>query len=72
VPERPELEHQVPPLDEKLRDFLSVWNRGGGPCPRCATKIRAAGVRGHDAWFCPVCQPDTAGKGAVDWRTAKR
>ncbi|HJN72824.1 MAG TPA: hypothetical protein QGF58_02720 [Myxococcota bacterium] len=25
-------------------------------------------VRGHDAFFCPSCQPDTSGRGFVDWR----
>lgn len=57
-----------PALDEKLRDFLQVRGRAGDPCSRCGTRIRTTGVRGHDAFFCPVCQPDTQGKGFVDWR----
>lgn len=57
-----------PPIDEKVRDFLKVRNRAGEACPRCGGKIRAAGVHGHDAFFCPVCQPDVAGKGFVGWR----
>ncbi len=69
---RDEIARRDPPLDEKVRDFLAVRNRGGEPCPRCGTKIRSAGVRGHDAFFCPVCQPDTAGKGKVDWRGVGR
>jgi formamidopyrimidine-DNA glycosylase len=61
-----------PELSEKVRDFLKVRNRKGEPCPRCGTKIRAAGVHGHDAFFCPSCQPDTKGRGFVDWRKLKR
>lgn len=63
-----EIQRRSPPLDEKVRDFVKVRNRGGEPCPRCGGKIRSAGVRGHDAFFCPTCQPDTAGKGFVGWR----
>ncbi|MES2638154.1 MAG: DNA-formamidopyrimidine glycosylase family protein [Myxococcota bacterium] len=65
---RDEIARRDPPLDEKVRDFLAVRNRGGEPCPRCGTKIRSAGVHGHDAFFCPVCQPDDKGRGVVDWR----
>ena len=57
-----------PPLDEKVRDFLKVRGRHGEPCPRCGTKIRRAGVHGHDAEFCPQCQPDVRGTSLVDWR----
>jgi Zn-finger nucleic acid-binding protein len=40
-------------------------------CPRCGSKIRKAGVRGMDAFFCPKCQPATRA-GFVDWtRTGK-
>jgi formamidopyrimidine-DNA glycosylase len=60
-----------PPLDEKLRDFVKVRNREGEPCPRCGTKIRAAGVHGHDAFFCPQCQPETRKSAIVDWRRLK-
>ncbi|MDP2306478.1 MAG: DNA-formamidopyrimidine glycosylase family protein [Pseudomonadota bacterium] len=66
---REEIARRDPPLDEKVRDFLAVRNRGGEPCPRCGAKIRSAGVHGHDAFFCPVCQPDLGGKGALDWRS---
>jgi formamidopyrimidine-DNA glycosylase len=59
---------RAPPLDEKIRDFLSVRNREGDPCPRCGTRIRAAGVHGHDAFFCPTCQQETRRGGIVDWR----
>jgi formamidopyrimidine-DNA glycosylase len=57
-----------PALDEKLRDFLSVRGRKGELCPRCGAKLRAAGVHGHDAIFCPECQVDRRGTGIVDWR----
>jgi formamidopyrimidine-DNA glycosylase len=51
------------------RNFLKV--RRKERCPRCGSKIRTAGVRGMDAWFCPRCQPATRA-GLVDWtRTGK-
>lgn len=56
-----------PALDEKVRDFLRVRNRKGEPCVVCETPIRAAGVRGHDAFFCPTCQPEKRARGFVDW-----
>ena len=56
-----------PLLDEKVRDFLRVRNRKGEPCVVCETPIRAAGVRGHDAFFCPTCQPEKRARGFVDW-----
>lgn len=59
---------RAPPLDEKVRDFLSVRGRAGKPCPRCNTTIRSAGVHGHDHEFCPVCQPDEKATSIVDWR----
>jgi formamidopyrimidine-DNA glycosylase len=65
---REELAARRPPLDEKLRDFLKVRNRAGEPCPRCGTRIRKAGVHGHDAFFCPACQPPSRKSGIVDWR----
>lgn len=57
-----------PPLPDKHRDHVKVRNRAGQPCPVCGEKIRASGVRGHDAFFCPRCQPDEKGRGFVDWR----
>jgi len=53
------------PIEVKLRDFLKVRLRD--VCPRCGSKIRTAGVRGMDAYFCPRCQPATR-PGLVDWR----
>ena len=56
-----------PALDEKLRDFLKVRNRHGDKCARCGDTIRRAGVRGHDTFFCPTCQPETRKTGVVSW-----
>jgi formamidopyrimidine-DNA glycosylase len=66
-----EIARRRPPLDEKLRDFLVVRNRHGETCPRCGDTIRKAGVHGHDAFFCPTCQPLGAAvgqKAIVDWK----
>jgi formamidopyrimidine-DNA glycosylase len=57
------------PIDVKVRDFLKV--RMKDVCPRCGARIRRAGVRGMDAYFCPRCQPATR-PALVDWtRTGK-
>jgi len=61
-----EVEAAGAPLEDKVRGHLRVRNRAGEKCPRCGATIRRAGVLGYDAFFCPVCQPDTAGKG-LDW-----
>jgi len=63
-----EVARRAPPIDEKVRDFLRVRNRHGVACPRCGAKIRKAGVHGHDAFFCPECQPDERGSAIVDFR----
>ena len=64
-----EVARREEPIDVKVRDFLKV--RLKEICPRCGTKIRTAGVRGMDAYFCPRCQPATRA-GFVDWtRTGK-
>jgi formamidopyrimidine-DNA glycosylase len=62
-----EVEKAGRPLDEKVRGHMRVRGRAGEPCPRCGTTIRKAGVLGFDAFFCPRCQSDRAGKGIVDW-----
>ncbi len=67
-----EVARRAPPLDEKVRDFLKVRNRHGKPCPRCGSTIRKAGVHGHDAFFCPTCQPDERGSAIVDFRATLR
>lgn len=65
-----EIERQAPPLDAKVRDFLSVRLREG-PCPQCGATLRKAGVRGYDSYFCPECQPDRTARGFVDWRKTR-
>jgi formamidopyrimidine-DNA glycosylase len=57
------------PIQEKVRGHLKVRNRKGEPCPRCGTTIRREGVRGHDTFFCPSCQPPSR-KLFIDWRKA--
>lgn len=57
------------PIEVKVRDFLKV--RRKETCPRCGGKIRTAGVKGMDAYFCPHCQPETR-SGLVDWRRTGR
>ncbi len=64
-----EVETRAEPIEVKVRDFLKV--RLKADCPRCGSKIRTAGVKGMDAYFCPRCQPATRA-GLVDWtRTGK-
>ena len=64
-----EVEGRGEGIEVKVRDFLKV--RRKETCARCGSKIRTAGVRGMDAWFCPQCQPATR-PGFVDWtRTGK-
>jgi formamidopyrimidine-DNA glycosylase len=64
-----EVEERGEGIEVKVRDFLKV--RRKKTCPRCGSKIRTAGVRGVDTWFCPRCQPATR-SGFVDWtRTGK-
>ncbi len=67
-----EIARRKPAPDMKLRDFLEVRGRHGHPCPRCGSTIRSAGVHGHDADFCPACQPDARGSTLVDWRKLPR
>jgi len=62
-----EVEGRAEPIDVKVRDFLKV--RRKETCPRCGGKIRTAGVRGMDAWFCPRCQPASR-PSFVDWTRA--
>jgi formamidopyrimidine-DNA glycosylase len=56
-------------IDVKVRDFLKVRLRD--VCPRCGSKLRRAGVRGMDSYFCPQCQPATR-SGLVDWTKTGR
>lgn len=59
-----EVERRAEPIDVKQRDFLKV--RRKETCPRCGARLRTAGVRGMDSWFCPRCQPARR-PGFVDW-----
>ena len=64
-----EVEQRGEAIEVKVRDFLKV--RRKEKCPKCGAKIRTAGVKGMDAWFCPKCQPASR-PGFVDWtRTGK-
>jgi formamidopyrimidine-DNA glycosylase len=57
------------PIEVKVRDFLKV--RLKPDCPRCGSRVRKAGVKGMDAYFCPTCQPATR-PGFVDWTRTGR
>jgi len=59
-----EVERRAEPIEVKVRDFLKV--RRKETCPRCGGKLRTAGVKGMDSWFCPHCQPARR-PGFVDW-----
>lgn len=41
----------------KVRDFLSVHNKGGKPCPRCGEPIRQISANRRITSFCRTCQP---------------
>jgi len=62
-----EVERASAPIHVKVRDHMKVRNRKGSPCPRCGATIRREGVRGHDVFFCPECQPASR-KLFLDWR----
>jgi formamidopyrimidine-DNA glycosylase len=62
-----EVERAGQPIHVKVRDHMKVRNRKGEACPRCGTTIRREGVRGHDVFFCPSCQPALRAL-FIDWR----
>jgi formamidopyrimidine-DNA glycosylase len=64
-----EVENRAEPIEVKVRDFLKV--RRKETCPRCGAKLRTAGVKGMDSWFCPHCQPARRA-GLVDWTRTGR
>jgi formamidopyrimidine-DNA glycosylase len=64
-----EVARRAEPIDTKVRDFLKVRRKDA--CPRCGSKLRTAGVRGMDSWFCPHCQPARR-PGFVDWTRTGR
>ncbi|HET7030443.1 MAG TPA: DNA-formamidopyrimidine glycosylase family protein [Candidatus Limnocylindrales bacterium] len=52
-----ELQQRVPPTFEKqARDWLSVHDKGGQPCPRCGAKISEVRPGGFVTSFCRGCQ----------------
>ncbi len=61
-----EVERAGEPIEQKVRAHLRVRNRHGEACPRCGTTIRREGVRGHDVFFCPRCQPASR-RLFIDW-----
>lgn len=61
-----EVEKSGSPLEAEVRGHMRVRGRAGQKCPRCGATIRVAGVLGYDSFFCPMCQPDLAGRG-LDW-----
>ncbi len=51
------LRARVPPTFEtQVRDFLAVHNKGGQPCPRCATRITEVKAGGFITSYCRGCQ----------------
>jgi formamidopyrimidine-DNA glycosylase len=64
-----EVARRAEPIEVKVRDFLKV--RRKETCPGCGGKLRTAGVKGMDSWFCPRCQPATRA-GFVDWTRTGR
>ncbi len=57
------------PIHVKVREHMKVRNRKGLPCARCGGTIRREGVRGHDVFFCPRCQPASR-KHFIDWNSS--
>ena len=44
-------------IDHKVRDFFSVHNRGGEPCPRCGRAITELRANQRITSYCRGCQP---------------
>jgi formamidopyrimidine-DNA glycosylase len=42
---------------EEWREHLKVHRRGGDPCPRCGSEIKAQVRSGGETNYCVVCQP---------------
>jgi formamidopyrimidine-DNA glycosylase len=66
-----EVEKAGRPIQVKVREHMKVRNRKGEACLRCGTTIRREGVRGHDVFFCPHCQPPSR-ELFIDWRKTGR
>ncbi|MCR9141529.1 MAG: DNA-formamidopyrimidine glycosylase [bacterium] len=54
-------------IDIKVRDHMRVRNRRDEECFVCGSVIRRVAVLGHDAFFCPTCQPAKRDL-FIDWR----
>ncbi len=51
------LRARVPPtFEQQVRDFLTVHNKGGQPCPRCGTRITEVRAGGFITSYCRGCQ----------------
>jgi formamidopyrimidine-DNA glycosylase len=44
-------------IDVEVRDFLSMHDQGGLPCPRCGSAISEVKRQGPATHFCRTCQP---------------
>lgn len=54
-------------IDVKVRDHMRVRNRRDQACYKCGATVRRVAVLGHDAFFCPDCQPPKRDL-FIDWR----
>ena len=54
-------------IDIKVRDHMRVRNRRDQECYECGATVRRVAVLGHDAFFCPNCQPPKRDL-FIDWR----
>jgi len=50
-------ERMVPDIHVKVRDFLKVHRKGGGPCPRCGHTISEITANRRITSYCRNCQP---------------
>ncbi len=46
----------------RMQEEFKVYGRGGEPCDRCGTPIEKTRVAGRGTWYCPHCQPSSAGR----------
>jgi formamidopyrimidine-DNA glycosylase len=57
------------PIPDKLPMPLTVHRHEGGPCPRCATMLKAVHFEDYVIAYCPVCQ--TEGRVLKDRRLSR-
>jgi endonuclease VIII len=53
-----------PPRVDRHGGEVYVYRRAGQPCLVCGTPVRSSTVAGRNAYWCPVCQPGSAGRPA--------